>query len=400
MIKKWLFIFSVFCLSKTNAQNNAIFNGGSADGFSVNLFTQPDIAANNIFNGGNADGFSVNCFAQPTVAANNTVFNGGNADGFSVNCFVQPTVAANNTVFNGGNADGFSVNCFVQPTVAANNTVFNGGNADGFSVNCFVQPTVAANNTVFNGGNADGFSVNCFAQPTVAANNTVFNGGNADGFSVNCFAQPTVAANNTVFNGGNADGFAFSRVGSLGNEVPLPIELLSFSANCYNQNIVITWTTASETNNDYFTIEQSADAANWIIIKTVDGAGNSSTVKNYSFTDSITRNAVSYFRLKQTDFDGKFKYSKIITIRSCKENADLNSLTVYPNPANGIINFLFNGDIAQVRSIEVFNVLGERVYYSGRYQSFIDLTNKSAGLYFVHFNLSAKTITAKIVIER
>ena len=326
MIKIWLFIFSVFCLSKTNAQNNAIFNGGNADGFSINRFTQPD--------------------------------------------------------------------------VAANNTVFNGGNADGFSVNSFAQPDVAANNNLFNGGNADGFTVNCFAQPTVAANNTVFNGGNADGFSVNCFAQPTVAANNTVFNGGIADGFAFSRVGSLGNEVPLPIELISFSANCHNQNIVIKWTTASETNNDYFTIERSTDAVNWIIIKTVDGAGNSSTIQNYSFTDSTTATSISYFRLKQTDFDGKSKYSKIITIRSCKENLALNSLVIYPNPASGIINLLFNGDIRQVRSIEVFNVLGERVYYSGRYQSYIDLTNKGAGMYFVHFNLSTKTITSKIVIER
>ena len=326
MIKKLLFIFSIFYFSKTNAQNNAIFNGGNADGFSLNRFTQPDIAANN--------------------------------------------------------------------------TVFNGGNADGFSVNQFTQPDVAANNTVFNGGIADGFSVNCFAQLDVAANNTVFNGGNSDGFTVNCFAQPTVAANNTVFNGGNADGFAFSRVGSLGNEVPLPIELISFSANCHNQNLVIKWTTASETNNDYFTIERSTDAANWIIIKTVDGARNSSTIQNYSFTDSTTATSISYFRLKQTDFDGKSKYSKVITIKNCKENLAPDNLVIYPNPANGIINFLFNGDIGQVRSIAVFNTLGERVYYSGRYQSYIDLTNKSNGIYFVHFNLSTKTITSKIVIER
>jgi hypothetical protein len=351
MIKKWLFIFSVFCLSKANGQNNAIFNGGNADGFSLNSFT-------------------------------------------------QPTIAANNAVFTGGNADGFSVNCFTQPDVVTNNTVFNGGNADGFSVNCFAQLDVATNNTVFTGGNADGFSVNCFVQLDVAANNTVFTGGNADGFSVNCFAQPTIALNNTVFTGGNADGFAFSCVGSLGNEVLLPIQLLSFSANCYNQNIVITWSTASEINNDYFTIEHSADAANWILIKTVDGAGNSSTLRNYSFTDYITRNAVSYFRLKQIDFDGKSTYSRVITIKNCKENLVPNSLIIYPNPANGIINFLFNGDIRQVRSIEVFNVLGERVYSSGRYESFINLTNKSNGMYFVHFNLSTKTITAKIIIER
>ncbi len=291
-----------------------------------------------------------------------------------------------------------SVFCLSKDT-AQNNAIFNGGNADGFSANRFTQPDVVANNTVFTGGNADGFSINCFAQPNVTANN-IFTGGIADGFSINCFAQPTVALNNNLFTGGIADGFAFSRVGSIGNEVPLPIVLLFFSANCQNQNIVIAWSTASENNNDYFTIEQSTDAANWVIIKTVDGAGNSSSILNYSFTDSITSAAISYFRLKQTDFDGKSKYSKVITIKNCKENLVPNSLVIYPNPAIGIINFLFNGDIRQVRSIEVFNALGERVYYSGRYQSFIDLTNKSAGVYFVHFHLQTKTIISKIIIER
>jgi len=351
MTKKWLFIFSVLCLSKTNAQNNSIFNGGNADGFTVNSFT-------------------------------------------------QTTIAANNTVFNGGNGDGFAVNCFAQLDIAINNNLFNGGNGDGFAVNCFAQLDIAINNNLFNGGNGDGFAVNCLAQLDVAINNNLFNGGNADGFSINCFAQPTIAANNNLFNGGNADGFAFSRVGSFGTEVPLPIELISFSANCQNQNIIIKWTTASENNNDYFSLEHSTDAANWIIIKIVNGAGNSSTVQNYSFTDSLTQNAVSYFRLKQTDFDGKSKYSKVITIRSCKENLTPDNLIIYPNPAKGIINFLFNGDIGQVRSIEVFNVLGERVYYSVRYQSYIDLTNKSNGIYFVHFNLFNKTITTKIIIER
>jgi len=74
-------------------------------------------------------------------------------------------------------------------------------------------------------------------------------------------------------------------------------------------------------------------------------------------------------------------------------------LTIYPNPGNGTFNLLFNGDKDQV-SIEIYNVLGERVYFSGRYQSILDLSNKQSGIYFVHFNFGKKMITKKIVIAR
>ena len=162
---------------------------------------------------------------------------------------------------------------------------------------------------------------------------------------------------------------------------PLPIELISFSADCNNQNILIKWSTATEVNNDYYTIERSKDGINWLLASIIVGAGNSNTMKNYSFTDSKSYSSVSYYRLKQTDFDGKFKYSDIISISNCKEAQT--ELNIYPNPANGTCNLFFNGDKSQIESVAIYNVTGEKVYDSESYQSVIDLSDKTEGIYFL-----------------
>ncbi len=96
----------------------------------------------------------------------------------------------------------------------------------------------------------------------------------------------------------------------------LPIDLLEF--NGYSKGITnyIYWVTSSETNNDYFTIERSRNAINWDIIGKVEGAGNSNVELSYHYQDDSFVNGINYYRLKQTDFDGNFTYSKLITINS------------------------------------------------------------------------------------
>lgn len=89
---------------------------------------------------------------------------------------------------------------------------------------------------------------------------------------------------------------------------PLPIELLSFSVNAGTESVLVSWETATETNNDFFTIERSTDVQNWEILGYVDGAGNSNRPLSYSFTDSRPLDGISYYRLKQTDYDGQYEY--------------------------------------------------------------------------------------------
>jgi hypothetical protein len=101
----------------------------------------------------------------------------------------------------------------------------------------------------------------------------------------------------------------------LGTPGPLPIELLSFNAHYKNQSVYLNWQTASETNNDYFSIEKSNDAENFEIIASIPGAGNSIMLRKYELVDRDIQNVGSlYYRLKQTDYDGAYSYSKVINV--------------------------------------------------------------------------------------
>jgi hypothetical protein len=178
--------------------------------------------------------------------------------------------------------------------------------------------------------------------------------------------------------------------------VGLPIELLSFTGECYSQNIELEWRTASEINNDYFSIEQSIDGVNWQLVAKVDGAGNSTSINNYSYIDVRQYNDISYYRLKQTDFNGEFNYSAIIAIEKCEE--DLVKLAIYPNPVIETLNLSYEGDKSQILSTSIYNQLGEIVYYSTFYQSRIVFENKLNDIYFLHVNTTSKNIIKKFSV--
>ena len=133
-----------------------------------------------------------------------------------------------------------------------------------------------------------------------------------------------------------------------GGTNPLPIELIEFTAVLNsNKQVDVKWVTATETNNDYFTVErgtwdggQGASGIQFHPIATVKGAGNSSTILHYSIVDNAPLNGISYYRLKQTDYDGKYTYSYIVPINISEASG--NTFVVFPNPAN-------MGDPIQIR---------------------------------------------------
>lgn len=113
---------------------------------------------------------------------------------------------------------------------------------------------------------------------------------------------------------------------------PLPIELLDFSANCDEGAVTLQWSTATETNNDYFEIEKSADCQNWNALTRIAGAGNSNCLLNYQYVDFTPNSGISYYRLKQYDFDGQSSVSGVLPV-SCGVNEISANAKVYPNPA-------------------------------------------------------------------
>lgn len=202
----------------------------------------------------------------------------------------------------------------------------------------------------------------CFFNQTFAQ----YNVGNDDGFAYyNADYNPFESL--TPYNVGNDDGFAYSVLGSWGNEVPLPIDLLWLISECEGSNITLKWATASEINNDYFTLERSDDAKNWQIIANVNGAGNSSQILYYFYRDAKAFNSIVHYRLKQTDFDGKFEYSNIISA-SCNEEL-LKEIKIYPNPVTNELTIETTGNNEAV-NFEIINSSGAVVYKS----SFIEKT--------------------------
>jgi hypothetical protein len=147
------------------------------------------------------------------------------------------------------------------------------------------------------------------------------------------------------------------------SSIILPIDLLSFTGQCNHNNIVLSWATSSETNNDYFTVERSEGGAGWNVIGTVKSNGNSSITQNYSFTTGQSNDKVSYFRLKQTDLDGNFKYFSVIQVENCGQ--DLTTVSIYSNPTNGRSLFgRINLKANAAYSIVIFDAFGKMVSHS------------------------------------
>ena len=150
----------------------------------------------------------------------------------------------------------------------------------------------------------------------------------------------------------------FITIASINALTPLPVEFLQFEATCQNELSELIWSTASEINNDYFTIERSADAKNFEVLARVNGNGNSNTTINYKWTDDNPINGASYYRLKQTDFNGAFKYSGIRTV-SCEE---LDDISIYPNPFENSFTVQLSENSTYPVTVEVLDYLGRKVH--------------------------------------
>ncbi len=142
----------------------------------------------------------------------------------------------------------------------------------------------------------------------------------------------------------NVSDFSPFALGS--DSSPLPIELVEFKASYESGRVNLSWKTASELNNDYFTIEKTVDNVNFEEVGQVQGHGTTTQPVNYSAVDRYPYNGVSYYRLKQTDFDGKFTYSDPVRVENTDRDVYLN---VYPVPNDGhSVNVSISGLDAQI----------------------------------------------------
>lgn len=210
------------------------------------------------------------------------------------------------------------------------------------------------------------------------------------------FADETPIVGATLIGGST---YEFSGVVALSNNTrftigtsnvsitPLPIELLSFDAEVGNDNqINLTWETASEINNDFFTIEIATDGFNWQEIAELEGAGTSNEFLSYAYNHSNPPHGILYYRLKQTDFDGQFEYSDVVSVNL--ENVETNTILIYPNPA--VRQISVEGDADELSELRIFNMLGQDVTHLAQ----IDFMNSST-VQIDLGNLNGKTYVVK-----
>jgi hypothetical protein len=176
---------------------------------------------------------------------------------------------------------------------------------------------------------------------------------------------------------------------------PTPVELTSLSASVSGKSVIINWTTATEKNNMGFEIQRSSDKSSFVKIGYVNGNGTTTELKRYSFADNNVLTAKNYYRLKQMDYDGSYKYSPVVEA----EIGAISSYSLdqnYPNPFNPTTQIKYSLLSSSNVKVTIFNALGEsvkvlanEVQQSGVHIMNFNAAGLSSGVYFYSIQANA-----------
>ncbi|MDB5273758.1 MAG: hypothetical protein JWO58_2125, partial [Chitinophagaceae bacterium] len=228
-----------------------------------------------------------------------------------------------------------------------------------------------------------------------------------DGFADNDVAPQTAdsynSATKTVYFTTNLVNGDLFTVGTAFN--PLPVEFIGISVNAASDHNTLSWQTAMELNNHYFVVQRLVQGTAWDSIGTVQGANNSNTLHDYTFSDSnIGDLSFAYYRVVQYDNDGQSVASKIVYVeRSVSNNSNL--IKIGPNPADRYIDVAINEELFHTSPYEVSitSVLGVEVYHASLSEAStqIDLSSLSSGNYILEvMNASgAAPVYDKIIVR-
>lgn len=193
--------------------------------------------------------------------------------------------------------------------------------------------------------------------------------------------------------------------GNNGNNSPLPVKLVSFTATANDaaDKVETRWTTSLEINSDYFGVERSADGINFNEVGRVAAAGNNTGNIDYRFDDTKPFAGLSYYRLRQVDLDGSYEYSNIVSVTMGHQNY----VQIYPNPTNSELNI----DVANPSDkilLTVYNISGQEVFAKTFGSMAVNKTEHitlniknelAAGMYMVKVSTNGISFNSKLVIE-
>jgi hypothetical protein len=177
----------------------------------------------------------------------------------------------------------------------------------------------------------------------------------------------------------------------------LPITLLSFSAIVANAEVLLNWSTSLEINNADFTVQRSNTGTTWEDVVKVPGSTNSSSIHYYTAYDPSPYNGLSYYRLLQTDLDGKQTWSTV-----CQVNLSAGfSTSIYPNPAVDRVTIRFPA--SGTYRVSLFNSIGQEMFdpvsLTGN-TLMLPVPGLAKGIYFIHIDQGSKEESIRLVIRK
>jgi len=213
--------------------------------------------------------------------------------------------------------------------------------------------------------------------------------------------------NNDVWSGPDETPGPFTLTAS--GSGPLPIVLSSFTAELKNDYVKLKWTTSSEKNNDYFTLERSKNGITFSPLTKIKGSGTSNNMKEYGFEDKSPFQGTAYYRLKQTDFDGKTEYSDELSV-NYQRNGNGCVLKVNPNPCFGMCTVNL-AECDQIENpeilVEILDIRGNIVQSkipdrseSGTFSFAINTENNlSPGVYIIRGISKNEKYSQKVIVK-
>ena len=217
----------------------------------------------------------------------------------------------------------------------------------------------------------------------------------------------TSAGTGTITSSVNFTTFSVITLGNAnGGTNPLPIQLKSFEAKPVASHVELKWVTASELNNDYFTILRSSDGSEFVELGQVPGNGTTNKENKYLYVDEQPIIGRSYYRLKQTDFDNKYTYSKVVSVDVVPGLYP--TIRVHPNPVNEDVFYVnlegYNKELdIRIRILDVMGRLVTTEIINTGATGFVELemqkSQLSPGIYFISAENGMKRIVTKVIIN-
>lgn len=295
------------------------------------------------------------------------------------------------------------VYCITNATTLNGNLILDGQNNPSSIFNINIDGTLSTNTsstvTLINGASfcnvywqvngAISLGVNSYFRGTVIANGAIslLDSAQLEGRALSIGGDITTNENNAV----GCDIYG----------MPLPVQLTKFTAKAIDANVQLDWSTASEINNHYFTVQRSADLISFQEVGNILGAVNSNTIRHYSFIDYNPYKVLSYYRLMQTDFNGQFTYSDIVKVNPTK----IFGFSIFPNPIGALTTVLLEeGADGKINNGEfrLYSIFGEEVMNTSISEGITTFKTNHlvAGVYFYKIIIDKKMIQAGKMIAQ